>query len=1166
MNLQMNSLIPQISLCVLLSSLPFGARCFAAEDSIEVVFDKAPIERGLSFDRSNVRATTVKLGNVESPAWVADSSIEPSMGWMRSFRFKVTDPKFQKGNRPSVDVEVTYHMPGGNGWSLKADAREGGRQFGGGGGNTNNWRTEKIRLDGAFFGARDHKSTDKLAVDGFDLRLDAVNSSFFLKSIKITGYDPKENVDWARMLKTERPQAQTPGAIFAFGRAARHEINVPLQNMAQIARPLFYRFDVAGYDDKTRHTSSGQISLPASSTQPLKLAFDNRTWPLGPYDARLSLFLKQGDAAPVYTRNIRLGVVSDTVLPKAREGEFLFGLDAANTYIFDTQSPNGFAFYRLMGVDILRDLHRKNDGPQDVEAIGRSLERLKAEKLRGMLMFDPPRDTDEARRVAETAKYAARLREIARRFAGRGPGQIQFWELGNEPDLKGFYPGTMQQYAASFAEMRAAVKAGAAEKGLKPEDTIVLNGGLSFAGPEGESRSREFLKLIDNGFLDAIAYHGHGKGGESERENLNRVRDAAQKGGKTATRFVETESGFSGNDRNGLMEQARTTVEKLSYAQSQRMETFMFFRLFMEGQGSEGGYGMSDHQHEPRPSALAYRHIVERLRHHAFVKEVGFARALDAPEIQAHLFEERDAQSKPTGRKTLVAWSENPSKFDLSLRLDARNGRVSSAQNYDLFGNASPTKTVAGNIATVSVGIEPIFVSWRSSGASTLVDVAPSLLTVRAEPLLVGATTRIPVLARNPDARAQAAEIRVQPFARLPIKATANPARVTLRADGEPVSSQISVALDASDLPLALPTWWKVFTDIDVSKLAPESFTSIPQSVAGAQNPVAGQFVASQDFAGGSRLEIARLAGGFGEKRAALAVSILDAPRDMILPVAASADWYMQWRVNGREVYNTLERGNAHGGLADHLFELPLKKGRNILSALVLSGSGGWKLEFGGPKERALAVSAGTDPDRLVVSLVVGGKTLSTQVVPLQIGAPIPTLGGALPTSLDAWMPLQPLAVLGSADVTNFFVKEPEQARWYKGEQDLSALTWLRHDAQNLHLFVAATDDQLVEAANAQGLPKADGLRVSMRGEGGQVLAEATAGLIGGQSVSTGNAGIKATVTREGARTLCALTIPRALVGKSPFRLSLSLSDNDSNFLKQQIDLGGSKGLRLIVP
>ena len=1152
-------------------TLGFLCHCFLASgaraqtDSIEIVFDKEPIERGLSFDRRGVRPATVKFGDKEFQSWMSDGSIEPSQGWLRSFRFKVTDPKFQNAGRPSVDIEITYHQPANAGWSLKADTKDGGKQIGNGWGNTTGWRTSKIRLDNAFFGARDPKSGQPASVDGFDLRFDGTNDRVYLRSIKITGSDPKTNVDWGRMLKTGAVETDMRGGIFAFNRAPKHEIRANVQNLALVARPLHYRFEVSGYDGKNRHSAEGQFNLKPDSSEKLPLAFSTAGWPLGPYDAKLSLFLQKGDAKPIYTRTLRMGIVSDTILPKAREGEFLFGLDAANSYVYDTQQENGFAFYRLMGVDILRDVHRRYE-ETNVQSVGKALELLKREELQGMLMFDPPNDADAGARNRALPGVVRRLEEISRAHVGRGLGKLRYFELGNEPDLTFFYPGSMSDYAAAFSEMRGAIKRVGAEKGLKPEDTVVLNGGLSFAGPDGERRSREFLKIIAREDLDAIAYHGHGKGGESERENLERARDAAIKGGKEGVPFVETESGFSGNDQNGLMEQARTAVEKMVYAQSQGMETFMFFRLFMEGSGSEGGYGLTDNLSEPRPSVMSYRHMVERLRHHRFVKNVDFAKALDAPGLNAHLFEERDAAGKVTGRKTLVAWSEKPAQFDLALRLDSRGATVSKAQNFDLFGNPTATKVLAGNVASVPVGSEPVFVTWQSSGTSALVDVAPSLLTIRAdEALISGATTQIAVLARNPEAKDQSAKIEVKAFSRVPISAQVAPANVTLRGDGEPVSSQIAVKLAATDAPLALPTWWKVFTDVDATKITPELLKSVPQNVAGARGEVAGQYLLSRDFPGGQRLELAKLAGGFGEKRAALAFATLDAPRDIILPIAASADWWMQWSVNGQTVYSTLDRGNEHGGLADHTFNLPLKKGKNVISALTLSGSGGWKLEFGGPKERELALTAGTDPDRLEVSLVANGKTLSTQVVPLQINAPIAKIE-SVPTNLAGWMELQPLAQLDGEAVTNFFVKEPDQSRWYKGEDDLSALVWLRESGANLQIALAVRDENSVEAPTVAGLKDADSARVFLRDEGGKTLADVSAGMVRGVATTGGTAGVSTQITREYGRLLYILTMPKSLVGSVPFRLSLAVNDNDSNFLKQKATLGEGAGLRLLLP
>ena len=1136
-----------------LDALPEG------QNSISILFDKEPVENGLTFSRKGVSATTLTIGDEKYPAWVAKSSIEPSMGWTRSFRFKVTDPKFQKGGRPAVDVEIVYFSKADAGWTIKADTKAGATRVASGWGKAKAWKTAKFRIDDAFFGARSRGGDEKMSLDGFDLRMDANNEPLYLRSIVITGYDPTKNVDWGRLLKTNDIETDVPGNIFMFRRAAKNQVRVPVQNMAQLARPLFYRFEVSDYEDKLRENDEGTVTVKPDATQNVALDFDTSKWPLGPYDAKLSLYLDKADKTPVYSREWKMGVISDAALPKARAGEFLFGLDAANSYVYRTHTPSAFAFYRLMGVDILRSVsdNGNNDKPDQV---GADLESLKAENLQAMLMMDPPKDPSAAKRDAALGRVARNLEEIAARYAGRGPGQLRYFELGNEPDLPFFYPGPVSDYARAFETMRAAVKRGAARKGLKDDDTVVMNGGLSFAGPTGDARSREFLQVVDGAQLDAIAYHGHGKGGESERMALERVREAAAKAGIVDVKFIETESGFSGNDRNGLMEQARTAVEKLTYAQTQNLETFMFFRLMMEGSGSEGGYGLTENKVEPRPSVLSYRNLVERLRHHRFVKAVDFAGALGAPGLRAYLFEERDAKGAATGQKTLVAWSESPAQFDLSLRLDAPKVAVTRAREFDIWGNAAPARVLAGNVASVTVGVEPKFVEWNSSGAATLAQVAPSLLTVRAdEPLPVGATTRFAVLARNPAEAAQRARLRVESFARVPVEASVSPAQIELRGDGEAVAAQLSVKVAPSDLPLAMPTWWKVFVDVDRDRAAELALQNVPAEVTGQS----GQWQSSQSFAGGQRLEFAGLAGGFGEKRAALAVTTINAPRAISLPVAASADWWMQWRVNGAPVYSTLDKGNQHGGLADRTFELPLRAGQNVISALVLSGSGGWKLEFGGPKERALALSAGTDPDRAVISLVAAdGKTLATQVVPLQLEAPVALVAKA-PQSLDEWMPLQPTAVLGEAEVTNFWVTEPEPSRWYKGADDLSALVWLRESGDNLLLYVAARDDKLVEAKNAAELDKADHLKLTLRDESGVTLLDTLVGSSGGKALAT--RGADARVTRADGRTLYALTIPKKLVGAAPFRVALELGDNDAGYLKQSQRWGGEKGAKLIV-
>ena len=331
----------------------------------------------------------------------------------------------------------------------------------------------------------------------------------------------------------------------------------------------------------------------------MSLAFDTTGWPLGPYDGRLELFLNDQGTNPICTRAVRLGVVSTARLEKARPGEFLYGLDPANSGFVSTHGPDAFAYYRLMGVDILRNIWDKGM-PETVENAGQALKELAAEGVQGMIMTDPPKSPNPDTRARQLLEKETLLKEIARRYAGRGPGKLRYFELGNEPDLPDFYPRPISEYLESYNGMYEAIKAGAKSKGLADDDTVVMNGGLSFANKEADRRAREFLDLVNIQKMDAIAYHGHGPGIGAERKAYERVYAAANSAKKGGKAYEETESGVFGNDRAALILQARTAVEKMVYGQSVGLPTFFYFRLFMEG-GVESGYGMTDRLVEPAP-------------------------------------------------------------------------------------------------------------------------------------------------------------------------------------------------------------------------------------------------------------------------------------------------------------------------------------------------------------------------------------------------------------------------------------------------------------------------------------------------------------------------------------------------------------------------------------
>lgn len=75
------------------------------------------------------------------------------------------------------------------------------------------------------------------------------------------------------------------------------------------------------------------------------------------------------------------------------------------------------------------------------------------------------------------------------------------------------------------------------------------------------------------------------------------------------------------------------------------------------------------------------------------------------------------------------------------------------------------------------------------------------------------------------------------------------------------------------------------------------------------------------------------------------------APRGMDVLIGASADWWMQWWVNGEPVYDTLEEGNRSQDftIGAHVFDTRLRAGENVVVARVIGGREGFVLAAGLP-------------------------------------------------------------------------------------------------------------------------------------------------------------------------------------------------------------------------
>ncbi len=1115
----------------------------AAMQSIPTVeasirFDREPIEDGLTFERDGTKF----MREAGKDAWAVHQTRMPQMPWMRSFRLTFTDDRFRHGNMPVVDVRVEYLLDTWGGMAAFADTDQGSRKLGMRWGGGKRWRTAQFRLDNAHFGARQHGSPDnQLSSDGYDLRLYAPNAPLLIRSVKVRGY-PREGTDlaWPRLIRAKRPTS-TGGPVLAFERGMEGGLSFAVRNLARQTAPLTYRCRLIDVDGQTVAERSGDVNIAGETEDQLVVGFDSSAWPYGPYRYQFDLAHAQTGEK---LANLEGGLMvhDGRDVPKARPGEFLYGLQ----HVRDPLGEIDQAWFSLLGVDIIRSLG--GHGRQDVMSrYDEIVPQFTSRNMSIMAMIDPPKPGDPITYKPEGMDPEVRERELTKLeafledLAAKYRDEITYYELGNEPDLRFFYPGPVEEYVNSFRRMRAAIKRG-------NPDAVVMTGGLCFFGAEGDRRARRIIELLAPDGVDAWSYHAHGPGYEAERDALERTRGAVAKHGGLDLPFIETESGFSAVGQPQLLEQARTCVEKIIYAQSEGMPVFFWFALHFKGNTA---YTSVEHLREPRPVMLAYRQMVQRLRGHRFVESYALADGA----VRGHLFHQPD-----TGQAVLALWSTRPGATPLRLRLAEPGVTLDGpATLYDMWGNPAPLTVRAGSVADVEVHENTSYITWNTAaggpGAPAVAE-QPSLLAVDQTQVLPlhRHTPRAVLTAMNPENEAARLTLsgqvvidgEITSFMPQEVQVAGGDAvRVVL--EGEPITVP-----DATPWPRL----WRVFAsrgkasglgEVDLSR-----FDRIPESI----GSIEGRW-ATRD---GDAIDIGALTGSYHEKAPALLFAEVWSPVDQTVQVGAAADWWMQWVVNGEPVYDTLARGN--GGamtITAHVFDMPLRAGWNLIAVRVLSGSAGWLLASGGPEAVGAALHSDAPPRRVEVTLTgPDGAERARRVAAVpepMIAPPLPE--GGLPTAASGWFTRQPLAKLGEAELINEHLVQPDQSRWWAGEADLSALAWAYSDEQSLWITLAVRDDKHVDGADAVRVvlqPIDPGL--TSQASAGVTFATPGAAEPGYDGQQTGTWKIK----RDKARGLTwyHLQAPRAALGGPGANLVLEVHDDDGWGAKQR--LVGSPG------
>ncbi|MGN0867681.1 MAG: family 16 glycosylhydrolase [Oligosphaeraceae bacterium] len=143
------------------------------------------------------------------------------------------------------------------------------------------------------------------------------------------------------------------------------------------------------------------------------------------------------------------------------------------------------------------------------------------------------------------------------------------------------------------------------------------------------------------------------------------------------------------------------------------------------------------------------------------------------------------------------------------------------------------------------------------------------------------------------------------------------------------------------------PERWTLFGPVDEA-FQPDlaSLEDIPAELDGKEGTVVRLNAHTLDFA--------KLFGP-GERKVGWAFAVLDSPIECGYTIGAAADWWMEYYVNGEKVLDTTETGNVEYPFEiwNHVFDVALKKGRNVLAVKVKTGSTSSVLMTGGPLELA---------------------------------------------------------------------------------------------------------------------------------------------------------------------------------------------------------------------
>ena len=898
------------------------------------------------------------------------------------------------------------------------------------------------------------------------------------------------SIAWKDAIHQHGVDGGRPRLVWSPGEQAT--VALALENQAPVAYERVFHVTFTDDQDKARWTRDVAVTIAPGARATVPVQVDTTGLPQGVY----IVHWESATTADEVSHLALLTVAENSPIPKAKDGEFLYGMDIAALWSDETRLD----WVDWCGLDVVRNCAR--DGirkEESIAEIGAALAAMEKRGIRPQLMFYPMMrwvadPTEFAKLIAHRTAFAS---QVATTFKGR----IHWYEIGNEPDQFHFFGGPAADYVAIYRSLRNAIKAA-------DPAAVVSVAGLCFHA-EGQMRAPAIIAALPGDEVDMWSYHAHGQGAAAERrvfELLKTTLAAAGKGGKP---IIESESGLVSGDPPTWRLQARTIVQKLVFAQStHEIPLFMWF-----GFHPDWVFGILQTAAEAKPAALALRVLVQRTRGLTAQDRLD----LFGAHGEGYWF------TSTQGHVTTVLWSDG-SDYTRSIALGAG---ATDAVRYDLFGNATPLAIAGDGTIQLTIGQDPVYLSARCAGG-TVVRVMPPVLEVPAVLRVVpGMPAALAVRLRNAGTGPLTAGLTITPSGAAPFTAVTAAARLEAGTAAS-LTPALAIADQAVDW---WPRTWTVFAPV-AGAVDLSAIHTVPMTLSGVM-PQSGT-------PHGSDLDLAPLGGGFSEKKQAFCFASVDLPADADIEIGAAADFWMEWWINGRLVYSTVPNGNnGPYHILSQVFPVHLVKGANLVAVRVLSGSGGWRLVAGGPQAIASARRERSGVfDGAIVELHDGQRLLARENVRVELLPSVKAAGAD-----RRWTQMASDGALGP--VQNFHDKNPDTAKWYKGPADLSGRIWVRSSSAGGLLIAVAVRDDIATAGDKLQLRLAWGDDWTQRRE----LHSGQPPITSRRDEATGTTWYEASIARQ--------DLPVA--ARMPLAIDVVVTDDDWGEPKQQASLAGGE-------